>query len=79
MGDALTLKKLDDNSSLIFSEWSLINDKVKRRDFSFENLIAYSDFPKDTLFGTVKDKIVTPKPIKEYTLTYYDQLYKSKI
>ena len=42
--DALSLKKVKNNKSVIFSEWNLINDKIKRRDFEFKNLIDYAPF-----------------------------------
>ena len=41
-GDALSLIDLNTKKSIIFSEWSLINNKVKRRDFTFENLLDSS-------------------------------------
>ena len=46
--DALSLKKVKNDKFIIFSEWSLVNDKIKRRDFEFKNLIDYAPFEKGT-------------------------------
>ena len=69
--DALTLKKTKNDKFIIFSEWSMINDKMKRRDFEFKNLIDYAPFEKGTLFSDLGDKVIIPSPIKEYPLTHF--------
>ena len=69
--DALTLKKTKNDKFIIFSEWSMINDKIKRRDFEFKNLIDYAPFEKGTLFSDLGDKVIIPSPIKEYPLTHF--------
>ena len=66
--DALTLKKIKNKKYIIFTEWSLINDKIKRRDFEFKNLIDYAPFDKGTLFSDLGDEVIIPSPIKEYLL-----------
>ena len=69
--DALTLKTTKNDKFIIFSEWSLVNDKIKRRDFEFKNLIDYAPFEKGTLFSDLGDKVIIPSPIKEYPLTHF--------
>ncbi len=69
--DALSLKKVKNEKFIIFSEWSLVNDKIKRRDFEFKNLIDYAPFEKGTLFSDLGDEVIIPSPIKEYPLTHF--------
>ena len=69
--DALSLKKVKNHKFIIFSEWSLVNDKIKRRDFEFKNLIDYAPFEKGTLFSDLGDEVIIPSPIKEYPLTHF--------
>ena len=69
--DALTLKKTKNDKFIIFSEWSLVNDKIKRRDFEYKNLIDYAPFEKGTLFSDLGDEVIIPTPIKEYPLTHF--------
>ena len=73
-GDALTLKRVDSKDPIIFSEWSLIKNKVKRRDFNLSDLIAYSDLENNSLFSTMDVSIT--QPIKEFDLLNYDKLFK---
>jgi hypothetical protein len=74
-GDALTLKQVDSDHPVIFSEWAIINSKLKRRDFTFEDLLAYSPFEKGTLFYDVDEKVNIPDPIKDCKLVNYDEAY----
>jgi len=69
--DALTLKTTKNDKFIIFSEWSLVNDKIKRRDFEYKNLIDYAPFEKGTLFSDLGDEVIIPTPIKEYPLTHF--------
>ena len=69
--DALSLKKVENDKFIIFSEWSLVNNKIKRRDFEFKNLIDYAPFEKGTLFSDLGDEVIIPSPIKEYPLTHF--------
>jgi len=70
-GNALNLKKVNSNEYIIFSEWSLINDQIKRRDFQFKNLIEYAPFEKGSLFSDLGEDVFLPSPIKEYPLTHH--------
>ena len=76
--DALSLKKVKNNKFIIFSEWSLVNDKIKRRDFEFKNLIDYAPFEKGTLFSDLGDEVIIPSPIKEYPLTHFLDIIPKK-
>jgi len=69
--DALSLKKVKNDKFIIFSEWSIVNDKIKRRDFEFKNLIDYAPFEKGTLFSDLGDEVIIPSPIKEYPITHF--------
>ena len=69
--DALSLKNVKNDKFIIFSEWSLVNDKIKRRDFEYKNLIDYAPFEKGTLFSDLGDEVIIPTPIKEYPLTHF--------
>ena len=69
--DALTLKTTKNDKFIIFSEWSLVNDKIKRRDFEYKNLIDYAPFEKGTLFSDLGDEVIIPTPIKEYPLKHF--------
>ena len=69
--DVLSLKKVKNDKFIIFSEWSLVNDKIKRRDFEFKNLIDYAPFEEGTLFSDLGDQVIIPSPIKEYPLVHF--------
>jgi hypothetical protein len=74
-GDALTLKHVNSDNPVIFSEWAVVNDKLKRREFTFSDLLAYAPFEEGTLFSDFGDEVIIPKPIKEYPLVKYDEAY----
>mgnify|MGYP001567108740 CR=1 FL=1 len=79
-GDALSLQTTGDNPKPItFSEWSLVNGSyVKRRDYTFEELIP-KNVEDQSLFEGMKlsdinEPVFTPKPIKEYPLVHVSEL-----
>ncbi len=76
-GDALSLKQVNSQNPIIFCEWSIINEKIKRRDFSFTNLLAYSPFEEGTLFSDLGDQVVIPNPIEEYSAVNFDRVYET--
>jgi len=76
VGDALDLKHPETKEPIIFSQWSLVVDsKVKRHDFLFEELI-----PVETSGGTLffdeafrsdtNEPTFIPKSVREYPLTH---------
>ena len=76
-GDALSLKQVDSENPVTFSEWAIINSKLKRRDFTLADLLAYAPFEKGTLFSDVGEEVNIPEPIKEHTLVNYDEAFKA--
>ncbi len=89
-GNALTLKQVDEKQKdldkpIVFSEWSFVTGfLIKRRDFSFEEMI---ENPKSTkqkdkdLFSDLDTKNELPKnafiphPIKEFALCDYRKIH----
>ena len=84
-GNALSLKTVDSSGAdtdepIIFSEWSLVGDKVKRRDYRLDELLEGSaDNVQPSLFGLSgtptseweldeETGAMIPKPIREYPL-----------
>ena len=76
-GDALTLKQVDSESPVTFSEWAIINSKLKRRDFTLADLLAYAPFEKGTLFSDVDEEVNIPKPVKDHKLVNYDKAFNT--
>tara|TARA_B100000989_G_scaffold254766_1_gene203506 strand:+ start:417 stop:1061 length:645 start_codon:yes stop_codon:yes gene_type:complete len=76
-GDALTLKQVESEDPVTFSEWAIINSKLKRRDFTLADLLAYAPFEKGTLFSDMGDEVHIPTPIKDYALVNYDEAHKT--
>ena len=76
--DALTFISPNKKKPLILSEWSLIDDKIKRRDFEYKNLVDYSPFEEGTLFSDLGEEAIIPNPIKEYPLINFLKLYETR-
>jgi hypothetical protein len=76
-GDALTLKQVDSGNPVTFCEWAVINNKLKRRDFTLTRLLAYAPFEKGTLFSDTGEEVNIPKPVKEYSLVNYDEAFNT--
>jgi hypothetical protein len=77
-GDALTLKTVGENPRpIVFSEWTLIQGgMVKRRDFSFLELLYQSENNSMPLFSDTGEDVFIPEPEKEYPLTHYLKLHE---
>jgi len=81
LGDALTLKTVDENPQpIVFSEWSLVvGSKFKRRDFAFHELFPPKKEKQRSLFSEsdqsllsdLGENVFIPMPIKEYALTHF--------
>jgi hypothetical protein len=69
--DALSFREIKNNKFIVFSEWSFVNDRIKRRDFEFKNLIDYSPFEKGTLFSDLGEEVIIPSPVKDYPLIHF--------
>ena len=73
-GNALSLKKVNSEEPVTFCEWSLLNNSIKRRDFTFENLLQNAPLEGENLFSDLGEDVFIPTPIKEYPLTHYLKL-----
>lgn len=71
-GDALTLKTVgNDPKPIIFPEWSAINGHLKRRDFSFKELISQASMQELPLFSDLGEEVFIPLPVREYPLVHF--------
>ena len=74
-GDALTLKTVGDNEKpIIFSEWSFTKNMVKRRGFSFDELLKNQGIRDTPLFSDLGDDVFLPRTIEEFPLVHYLEL-----
>lgn len=79
-GDALSLKTVETQPEpIIFSEWTLTRGSmIKRRDFSFAELIPSKHGEPNLFQETVVSDLGTPafipSPVKEYPLTHFGSL-----
>ena len=75
-GDALSFlcgEKLD--QPLILSEWSLIEDSFKRREFAYKDFISYSPIDGPNLFSDLGEEAFIPESIKDHPLMKYSKIY----
>ena len=72
-GDALTLMTVSAKPQpIVFSEWSAVNGSMlKRRDFSFKNLLAHESMRDLPLFSDLGDDVFIPTPLKEFPLVHF--------
>lgn len=72
-GDALTLMTVSDKQvPIVFSEWSAVNGSLlKRRDFSFKNLVQHGSMRELPLFSDLGEDAFIPTPLKEYPLVHF--------
>jgi hypothetical protein len=72
-GDALTLKTIGPTPEHItFSEWSPINGSLlKRRDFTYQGLMAHEDTRELPLFSELGDDVFIPVPKAEYAPIHF--------
>jgi hypothetical protein len=78
-GDALTLQTVGDNPKpIVFSEWSLILGGspnmagfVKRRDFTFSELLCQAENNSLPLFSDSGEDVFLPAPVKEFPPVNY--------
>ena len=76
-GDALTLKQVNSSNPVTFCEWAIINNKLKRRDFTLSDLLAYAPFEKGTLFALMGEEVNIPEPVNEYPLVNFYEAFKT--
>ena len=77
-GDALSLRTVcGKEDPIIFCEWSSVNsDKVKRRDFSFRELMSEAEIKSMPLFSDLGDEVYLPTPVRDYQLKSFLKLYE---
>jgi hypothetical protein len=83
-GDALTLKTVGENPRpIVFSEWSLLMGGspnmvgfVKRRDFSFFELLYQSENNPMPLFSDTGEDVFIPEPEKEFPPVQYLKIWE---
>ena len=76
-GNALTMMcEPEKNGPIIFPEWEFITkDKVKRRDFRFDHLMASAPIQELNLFSDLGDEAFIPTPTKDYQAQHYKELF----
>jgi hypothetical protein len=71
-GNALTLMDAEGKRPIVFSEWNIVHGrKVKRIDYTYENLLAYQPFDEQSLFSDLGTEAFLPPPIKSHDLVHY--------
>lgn len=78
LGDALTLKTIDEKEPIVFAEWSPINGSmIKRRDYTLANLLESQPIDEPNLFSDLGDKAFIPHPIKDYPPVHFLKIHES--
>lgn len=84
-GNALSLKEVDESQNdtsnpIVFSEWALIGTNIKRRDFTFNDLVN-QEYIKDEggLFSDLGTEAEIFAPIKDYPLIHYRRVYEQPL
>lgn len=83
-GDALTLQTVSPETPeetpskpITFSEWSLIqNGLIKRRDFTFSELLFQSENNAFPLFSDAGEDVFIPEPEKEFPPVHYLKIWE---
>jgi hypothetical protein len=61
---------------MVFSEWSLLmGGMVKRRDFTFYELLYQSENNSMPLFSDTGDDVFIPQPKKEFMPVHYLKIW----
>jgi len=80
-GDALTLKTVGERPQpIVFSEWSPVKGgrKMKRRDFTFEELLSFAGTKEQPLFSDLGEEVFFPTPVKQYPLMPVMRLFDAE-
>lgn len=86
-GDALTLQTVSGSPQPItFSEWSPVNGTIKRRDFTFRELISERREKAPSLFAgrdqllhsDLGDQVFIPLPLREYPLIRFMRVWDAE-
>ena len=81
LGNALSLKEVDENQNdktnpIIFSEWSLIGTKLKRRDFVFNDLVNKNY--GTNLVSDSGNQAEIFSPVQDFPLVHYRKIYEGE-
>ena len=56
---------------IVFSEWSVVGQQMKRRDFTLDTLLRNQPMEGPNLFSDLGDEAFIPLPIREFPLMHY--------
>lgn len=74
-GDALTYKTCGlIEEPITFSEWSLLNGMVKRRDYQLKHLLEAKAYDGPNLFSDLGEDTFIPEPVKTYPLQFINKI-----
>lgn len=75
-GDAVTLKSVGEQPDyIVFSEWSPVNGSLlKRRDFSFRELVSHADNQGLPLFSDLGEEVFFPTAEAQYPPIHFLEL-----
>lgn len=65
-GDALTLMDIQGKKPIVFSEWSFMENRIKRKDFTMIDLFASQPIDGPNLFSDLGDQAFIPTPVAEF-------------
>lgn len=68
-GDALDFKNPVTKEPIVFSEWSAVGNKMKRRDYVFRFLVEKTH--QFSLFNDEGNPAAIDEPVKDYPLTHF--------
>ena len=76
-GDALTLQTVKKPlKPIIFAEWSFLGGMVKRRDFTFSELLSGSVNGEAPIYSDANEAVFIPQPIKEFAPVNYLKIWR---
>lgn len=73
-GDALTLLDVYGKKPIVFCEWSFLENRIKRKDYTMIDLFASQPIDGPNLFSDLGDQAFIPTPIAEFPLTHFLKL-----
>lgn len=78
-GNALTLTTVGEvPQPIVFSEWTPVKvGKIKRRDFSFKELLSFAGTKEQPLFSEFGEDVFFPSPEREYPPVHFLKIGES--
>ncbi|MDM1514113.1 SAM-dependent DNA methyltransferase [Myroides odoratimimus] len=76
-GNALTMmQEPSTKGPIIFPEWEFVTkDRIKRRDFRFDHLMASTPIEGPNLFSDLGEEAFIPTPTKDYQTKHYKEIF----